>query len=70
MNDGKFINLKHFTLWGILGLRVFHHFGPKNQKRKINLIHQDFELCQASKYDFACQTKIIDTFWSRAISSI
>ena len=38
--------LAHFALWSIFGP------GPKNQTRKIDKIHKDFELYQA----FMCQT--------------
>ena len=39
----------------ILGLGFLGNFGLKNQTRKIDQIHKDFELCQV----FVCQTVLI-----------
>ena len=69
------------NIWVVYNIGALRNFGSKNQTRKNDKIHKEFELYQLFMYNFLCQTVLIfpiytlfrkrmEKFWSRGISSI
>ena len=69
------------NIWVVYNIGALRNFGSKNQTRKNDKIHKEFELYQLFMYNFLFQTVLIfpiyilftkrmETFWFRDISTI